>query len=129
MLLIFRPFRIDHKVQIGNSSGTVKELSLFWTELVTDDKVQVIVPNNGVWGQLLRNFSIYPAPPHASEVRFRIAGDTELDPAIEQVRNLVRADPRVLADPVPSVLLDRSAARMRSRSLLHSPLPTTWRRS
>jgi len=110
MLLIFRPFRIDHKVQIGNSSGTVKELSLFWTELVTDDKVQVIVPNNGVWGQLLRNFSIYPAPPHASEVRFRIAGDTELDPAIEQVRNLVRADPRVLADPVPSVLLDRSAA-------------------
>src|SRR6516225_1986063 len=48
MLLIFRPFRIDHKVQIGNSSGTVKELSVFWTELVTDDKVQVIVPNNGV---------------------------------------------------------------------------------
>jgi hypothetical protein len=26
------------------------------------------------------------------------------------VRNLVRAGPRVLADPVPSVLLDRSAA-------------------
>ena len=68
------------------------------------------MPNSGVWGQPLRNFSIYPAPPHASEVRFRIAGDTELDPAIERVRNLVRADPRVLADPVPSVLLDRSAA-------------------
>jgi hypothetical protein len=40
MLLIFRPFRIGHKVQIGGSIGTVKELSLFWTELVTDDKVQ-----------------------------------------------------------------------------------------
>lgn len=110
MLLIFRPFRIGHKVQIGNSAGTVKELSLFWTELVTDDKVQVIVPNSGVWGQPLRNFSIYPAPPHAGEVRFPIADDTELDPAIEQVRNLVSADPRVLADPAPSVLLDRSAA-------------------
>jgi small conductance mechanosensitive channel len=109
MLLIFRPFRIGHKVQIGGSSvGTVKELSLFWTELVTDDKVQVIVPNSGVWGQPLRNFSIYPAPPHAGEVRFQIADDAELDRAIEQVRNLVRADPRVLADPAPSVLLDRS---------------------
>ena len=111
MLLIFRPFRIGHKVQIGGTSvGTVKELSLFWTELVTDDKVQVLVPNSGVWGQPLRNFSIYPAPPHASEVRFKIADDIELDPAIERVRSLVRADPRVMADPVPTVLLDRSAA-------------------
>jgi hypothetical protein len=82
MLLIFRPFRIGHKVQIGGSSiGVVKELSLFWTELVTDDKVQVIVPNSGVWGQPLRNFSIYPAAPHAGEIRFQLAGDTELDPA------------------------------------------------
>src|SRR6516164_2240215 len=52
MLLIFRPFRIGHKVQISNSAGAVKELSLFWTELVTDDKVQVIVPNSGVWASL-----------------------------------------------------------------------------
>jgi len=62
-----------------------------------------------VWGQPLRNFSAYPAPPHTGEVRFQLADDTELDPAIEQARSLVRADPRVLADPVPSVLLDRRA--------------------
>ena len=29
MLLIFRPFRVGHKVQVGGSVGTVKELSLF----------------------------------------------------------------------------------------------------
>ena len=111
MLLIFRPFRIGHKVQIGGSSvGTVKELSLFWTELVTDDNVQVIVPNSGVWGQPLRNFSIYPAAPHSGEVRFQMPGDAALDPAMEQVRRLVSADPRVLADPAPSVLLDRCSA-------------------
>src|SRR5215813_8310106 len=87
MLLIFRPFRIGHKVQIGGSSaGTVKELSLFWTELVTDDKVQVIVPNSGVWGQPLRNFSIYPTPPHIEEIHFQLAGDTELDSAVDRIR-------------------------------------------
>src|SRR5437763_8780775 len=98
MLLIFRPFRVGHKVQVGGSADTVKELSLFWTELVTDDKVQIIVPNGGVWGQPLRNFSIYPAPPHAGEVRFRIAEGTELEPAVERVRAIVEADRRVLAD-------------------------------
>jgi small conductance mechanosensitive channel len=111
MLLIFRPFRIGHKVQVGgNAIGTVKELTLFWTELVTDDKVQIIVPNGGVWGQPLRNFSIYPAPPPAGEVRFPVAEGTELDPAVEQVRAVIDAEPRVLADPPPSILLDRGAA-------------------
>src|SRR6516225_3219064 len=105
MLLIFRPFRIGHKVQIGGSVGTIKELSLFWTELVSDDRVQIIVPNGSVWGQPLRNFSIYPAPPHTGEVRFRIAEGTELEKAIEKVRAIVEAHPRVLADPAPSVLL------------------------
>jgi small conductance mechanosensitive channel len=110
MLLIFRPFRIGQKVQIGGNVGTVKELSLFWTELVSDDKVQIIVPNGGVWGQALRNYSVYPAPPHAGEVRFRIAESTRLEPAIENVRAIVEANPRVLADPAPSVLLDHSAS-------------------
>jgi small conductance mechanosensitive channel len=110
MLLIFRPFRISHKVQVGGNTGTVKELTLFWTELVTDDKVQIIVPNAGVWGQPLRNFSIYPAPPHTGEVHFRTAEETELELALEQVRAIVEAHPRVLADPAPSVLLDRGAA-------------------
>jgi small-conductance mechanosensitive channel len=58
----------------------------------------------------LRNFSIYPAPPHAGEIRFQLADDTEIDPAIDKVRTVVKADPRVLAEPVPSVLLDRSTA-------------------
>jgi small conductance mechanosensitive channel len=77
-------------------------LTLFWTELVTDDKVQVIVPNAGVWGQPLRNYSIYPAPPHSGEARFRIADDVDLDWATARVRAVVEADARVLADPAPS---------------------------
>ena len=34
MLLIVRPFRIGHKVQIGGNIGTVTALSLFWTDLI-----------------------------------------------------------------------------------------------
>jgi small conductance mechanosensitive channel len=78
MLLIFRPFGIGHRVQIGGNVGTVKELLLFWTELVSDEKVQIIVPNGGVWGQALRNFSIYPAASQVGGVRFRIPDNIDL---------------------------------------------------
>lgn len=45
----------------------------------------------------------------AGEVRFRIPEGIELEPAIEKVRAIVEAHPRVLADPAPSVLLDHTA--------------------
>jgi small conductance mechanosensitive channel len=108
MLLIFRPFRIGHHVLVGGIDGTVKELSLFWTELVTADNVQVIIPNASVWGQALRNFSTYPPLPHTASVRFPIAEETDLEPTIEKVMAIARSTPRVQKEPPPSVLLDRT---------------------
>ena len=112
MLLICRPFRIDVKVQIGGSSiGTVKELSLFWTELVTTENKQVIVPNSGVWGHPLRNYSVCPAPPHAGELRFQIVGDTEF------ARPLTTC--KVLSRP------SRACSRTRSRLHFSIAAPVT----
>ena len=110
MLLIFRPFRIGHKVQVGGITGTVTELSLFWTELVTDDKVQIIVPNGSVWGQALRNYSHYPTPARAGEARFRVAETIDLEAALGKVLAIAGAHDKVLKDPAPSVLVDRTAA-------------------
>jgi small conductance mechanosensitive channel len=107
MLLIFRPFRIGHKVQVAAGLGTVKELTLFWTELVTDDQVQIIVPNASVWGQPVRNFSVYPPPRPTGEVRFPLADGAALEGTVEKVRTAVATQPQVLAEPPPSVLLDR----------------------
>jgi small conductance mechanosensitive channel len=109
MLLIFRPFRIGHKLQVGANIGTVQQLSLFWTELLTDDQIQVIIPNASVWGQPLRNYSVYPALPFAGVARVRIGEETELQPALDKVRAVVAAQPRVLAEPAAKILLDRSA--------------------
>jgi small conductance mechanosensitive channel len=108
MLLIFRPFRIGQHVQIGGTDGTVRELSLFWTELVTGDNVQVVIPNGSVWGQQLRNFSVYPQGAATAQVRFRLPG---VDPraAREGIEAIVQANPRILETPAPSVLLDRNA--------------------
>jgi small conductance mechanosensitive channel len=110
MLLIFRPFRIGDRVQVGGMQGSVKALSLFWTELVSDDNVQIIVPNGGVWGQPLKNYSVYPTPAHAAEARFRIGEDAPIDGAVAKVKAIVEQEPHILKDPAPAVLLDRTAA-------------------
>lgn len=107
MLLIFRPFRIGHKIQVGGVTGEVRDLTLFWTEIITEDKVQVLVPNGGVWGQQLRNYNTYPAPSASSQARFRISEQADVERALARVRAVVEAQDRVLKTPAPSVLLDR----------------------
>jgi Small-conductance mechanosensitive channel len=108
MLLIFRPFAIGHSVQIGGIQGVVKDLSLFWTELVTSDNVQIIVPNNGVWGQPLRNFSIYAV--RGFELHFRVPDTVTVDSALTTITSLLRADDRITSNPAPTVVLSNAAA-------------------
>lgn len=107
MLLIFRPFRIGQTVQIGGHQGTVKEVSLFWTELVTGDNVQIIVPNGSVWGQPLRNYSFYPV--RGVEVHFRVTGAVKLDHMLNVIRSIMESDARIVRDPAPSVSLDHAS--------------------
>jgi small conductance mechanosensitive channel len=104
MLLIFRPFRVGQTVQVGAVQGTVKEVSLFWTELVTGDNVQIIVPNSGVWGQPVRNFSFYPV--RGIEVHFPLPAGVKPDRAVAALRAVVDSDARIVDNPAPGATLD-----------------------
>ena len=59
MLIVFRPFRTGDYVVVAGSSGTVKEISIFTTELATSDNNQIIVPNGRIWGAAITNYSVY----------------------------------------------------------------------
>jgi small conductance mechanosensitive channel len=107
MLLIFRPFRIGNSVTVGGNTGTVKALSLFWTEIVTDANVQVIIPNGSVWGQPIKNMSAYAAPVPTAELRMPAPPGLPLNAAREKILEIVKETPKVLATPAPNVLLDR----------------------
>jgi small conductance mechanosensitive channel len=104
MLLIFRPFRVGQTVQVGSVQGTVKEVSLFWTELVTGDNVQIIAPNSSVWGQPVRNFSFYPV--RGIEVHIPVPEPIKLERALAAVRAAVDSDARIVGNPASSVSLD-----------------------
>ncbi len=104
MLLIFRPFRAGQYVEIGGVAGTVKELTLFTTELATSDNVQIIVPNASVWGQAVKNFSHHPT--RRIDLIFGISYDDDIGAAMAAMRDVIAADKRVLAEPEPLIAVN-----------------------
>lgn len=107
MLLLFRPFRVGHAVEVGGIAGSVKELTLFTTEVVTGDNVQITVPNSAVWGHPVKNYSVYPE--RVLTLRFRLSAGADLDAALAVGRDAVTAEPRCLTTPAPAFALDQDA--------------------
>jgi small conductance mechanosensitive channel len=101
MLLVFRPFRPGDYVEGGSTAGTVQQIGLFSTTLHTPDNVKVIVPNSGIWGDVIKNYSANDT--RRNDLVVGISYDDDVPKAVETVRRVLSADDRVLADPEPVV--------------------------
>tara|TARA_R110002110_G_scaffold165930_13_gene366350 strand:- start:2032 stop:2868 length:837 start_codon:yes stop_codon:yes gene_type:complete len=97
MLLIFRPFRTGHYIEAGGVSGTVKDLSLFTTELATPENVQIIVPNSDIWGQAIKNYTYHPQ--RRLDMTFGISYGDDIGKAMEIIGGVLAADERCLKEP------------------------------
>ena len=87
--------------QRGAIALTVKELTLFTTELATPDNVQIIVPNSDVWGQPITNYTYHPQ--RRLDMTFGISYGDDIGKAMEIIRRELEAEPRCLSEPEPFI--------------------------
>ena len=102
-MLVFRPFKVGDFVSVGGVTGTVTELGLFATTIVTPDNVLTLVGNGKVFGDTMQNFSALPARRVDRTAQIAVGVDP-LD-AIARLREAVAQIPNVVAEPAPSVVL------------------------
>ena len=57
MLLIFRPFNVGDYVQAGGEEGTVRDIALFYTIIMTNDNRRITVPNGTLMNSNVTNFT------------------------------------------------------------------------
>ena len=57
ILLLFRPFHVGDYIDAAGVAGTVSEFGVFSTVINTPDNVRIIVPNSGIFGATIKNFS------------------------------------------------------------------------
>lgn len=97
MLLIFRPFKVGDYVDAGGTAGTIEAIGLFATKLNTPDNVHIIVPNSGIYGGTIRNFSHHQT--RRNDMVVGISYDDDIGLAMDTIRSVLDAEGRVLKDP------------------------------
>jgi small conductance mechanosensitive channel len=103
MLFITKPFESGDYIDAAGISGTVQEIRLTYTKLITPSNQVILVPNSEMCASKITNYS-------ACETRrFEIKVTTSYDAKIQDVKDAITKvltdDKRVLADPAPFVRL------------------------
>ena len=101
MIVLFRPYKLGQYVDIGGTAGTVADINLFMTELVSPDNVQIILPNGQAWGAVITNYSHHDT--RRCDLAFGIDYGDDADRAMGIITDLADGDPRVFDDPAPWV--------------------------
>lgn len=101
MIILFRPLKLGDFVEVDGTTGTVKDITLNYTEIASLGNVKVIVPNSEVWGNKIKNYSEYPT--RRAEWNFGVGYGVNLSDAENVIRDTIMSDPRSHSDPEPFI--------------------------
>lgn len=98
-IIFTRPFRVGEYISIAGEEGVVQAITLFSTTLRHSDLSQVVIPNRKIAGEILHNYGAI----RQLDLGVQVAYATNLEAAVATVRDVLAANPRVLANPAPIV--------------------------
>jgi len=110
MLLIFKPFKVGDLIEAQSVAGTVTEMGVFATTILTADNKTVIIPNGPLSTGIITNYTT-----HGNlrvDLNMAIAPSQDIDKARKVAIETMLTHPKVLKNPAPSVNVAKVADGM-----------------
>ena len=96
LILIFKPFKLEDYIQAADAEGVVKDISIFYTKLLTLDNKTVLIPNGDLMSSNVTNLTAEPI--RRIDLDFKITNDID--------QNFVKSVLFDAAEKCESTLLD-----------------------
>ncbi len=100
-LVVLRPYKVGDFITGGGVTGTVKEIGLFVTTILTPDNVQTFVGNNKVLADNIQNYSANPY--RRVDLVAQLNHSVDHNDAIKRLKAELGKIPNVVAEPLPDV--------------------------
>jgi small conductance mechanosensitive channel len=100
-MVVLRPFKVGDFISAGGVLGTVDEIGLFATTIVTPDNVVTFVGNGKIFGDNIQNFTANAY--RRVDLTAQLAHSVDPKDAIARLRERIKAIPNVVAKPEPDL--------------------------
>lgn len=97
LMILFKPFKVGDYIEAAGTAGTVETIQIFTTTLKTPDNKTVIIPNAGVTGGNIVNWTVKGT--RRADMVFGISYDDDIDKAKQIMADVLAKDDRILKDP------------------------------
>ena len=99
LILIFKPFKIGDYVNVSEAEGTVKDISIFYTKLITLDNRAILVPNGDLMSSNVTNLTAEKI--RRVDLDFKITNDIDQDLVKSVLIKAACSTEGVLEEPAP----------------------------
>lgn len=123
MVLIFKPYKIGDYIEAAGFAGTVKEIQIFNTILITPDNQTIIIPNNSLSTSSMRNYST--ATHRRVDIDVEVAYGTDAAKVREILEEIINDNPLILkegayAPAIPMTAMKGSSIEFQMRMWVES---------
>lgn len=103
IIILLKPFKLGDWIEVNGISGSVKDISLFYTKLNTFGNQLAIIPNGELSNDNIINYS--GENTRRDAITIGISYDSDIKLAKEILLNLVQEQENILKDPAPQILV------------------------
>ena len=103
MILIFKPFKVGDFIENGAVMGTVREITIIYTIIYTNDNKVVTIPNGTLTNSNVINYTALPL--RRVDIQFSAGYGDDIDKVKSVLMGVAEAHEKILKDPAPFVRL------------------------
>lgn len=109
LILLLKPFKVgDYIIEgVGKLEGTVSEIQIFYTKLVTPDNKVIVLPNGNLANNSLIN--VTAANCRRLDIPIGISYDADIRKAKEALQKVLQKDTKIMSDKECLVVVDELA--------------------
>lgn len=103
LIILFKPFRVGHTIEAQGVMGTVSEIQIFVTKLISVNNQTIFIPNGILSNDTIINYSLEEN--RRADLQFSLSYDTNIKIAKDIFTKVLENNSKVLENPAPMVIV------------------------
>lgn len=103
LIILFKPFRVGDTIEAQGVIGTVTDIQIFTTKLVSGNNQTIFIPNSILSNGIITNYSVEGI--RRADLHLAISYDTDIKKVKEMISQVMDSHPKILKEPEPTVTI------------------------